>query len=597
MSANWKGRLVTRSDLKAAIAGGGLLTVALLGEVSFPTPWILMSACIFLLLLSLSEEEPRLEVGEILGLATLGWALMAALLSSPDYPESRQFLIAWFGAWVIFVVLRRLDSGGRWVIRNILGGGAVLLAMAIIFEFIGLQSPRAAGLLSNSNLAAAIILPVIPLFFMVPGKIPPRIFLTGITGIALLLSGSRAALLALLLLLLSLLPRGRKWRLLSGGLVFGATAGLIWRLSANPESLAWFRWKIWGAVIRFLSENPLFGSGAASLSTVMGPYRLPHPAEVGNWSHIIGAAENSFLGLAARIGLPGLFLSICALGLWLYGLRPLSRWKRGILIVFSIFLLFHDFLEEPAVLWWWAAIAALISSNPLPRKLDRSKSLLPILTAATLGACIILEPAWALELWWRQAPSEENAGRVLRADPWFSPALKWRVTDFLRHPPSNWDEALSALELSEKECHLSPGVAAAWDRQGLLRSNMALRFGAFPELIEGARRCFRLARTLEPHLPWYSYHLAQFERSLGNPEASQLALRDALFEEKHFTRAWLLLARTELDLGDPSAAEKALENALESRRLLLAGRATISYHSQILEAPRWQFEELEQMLQ
>lgn len=588
---------MNHAEIRGLVLGGALLAVTVLGEIAYPTPWILMSACIFLMLLSLMWERPDLATDEIFGLIILAWAVLSAIITSPDRDQSREFLLAWFGVWIVFVVIRRFTAQARKIIQTFLEAGAFLLALGILFEFAGLQTPRAAGLISNSNLSAALILPVIPLCLARRGRVITPALLCPTAGVAVILSGSRAGLLALILLLLTLIPRGRSSRFLFIALFPAAAAGLIWRLSVNPESLAWFRFKIWGAVLRFLVEHPLFGSGAAQLSTVMGPYRLPHPTEPAIWGHIVGSAENSFLGMAAHIGLPGLLLFFCLLGVWLSGLQPLSAWKQGILLVFAAFLLFHDFLEEPAVLWWWAAIAALLSSPPLRLKKKQERSWFPVLGVLALGSCIILGPAWSLGLWWSQQPSEENVARCLKADPWSSRALEWSVTNSLQHPPSTWDEALAALDRSGQECRLRPGVAAAWDRQALLRSDMFLRFGAFPELVDGARTCIARARMLEPHLPWYPYHLAHIERSMGKLETANAALLDALHEEPHFTRAWLLLSRNDIDLGNPTAARKALIQAIESRKLLDSGQATISYHFKILKAPEWQFRQLEELLQ
>jgi len=572
-----------------------MLAVAILGEMPGTTVFFLMSAAAFLVLLSLSRFRPRLDSIEILGLTALGWGLTAAICVSPDHFESRRYLTAWFMTWLIFVALRRTKTSGRQTLRVFLLSGAALLAAGIFLEYIGLRAPRAGGLFSNSNLAAALIFPVIPLCFRQQTRIL-RILPPVLGSAAILLTGSRAGLIALLLIGFMLWPENRSRRPAAIVLGLSALGALAWRISLNPESLAWFRWKIWAAVLRFVGENPLFGAGGAELATVMGPYRIPHPVEAAHWGHVIGAAENSFLGIAARIGIPGLLFVLAALGLWVFRLRPISRWKLGILLGALVFLLFHDFLEEPEVLWWWAAVAALIDTGPPPLPERLRKPLPAMLLTAALASCLLLEPSMALMMWYRTTPTVETATRALQADASCVPALRWLTERSIRQSPGDWDSALAALELSKKECRIRKGDAEAWSRQGWLRFLIAGRLGTFPELLEGARRCLQRAGELEPRLPWYPYRLARIEIAVGRYGAAEKDLEAALEREEHFTRAWLLLARVRADLGDIEGARRAFVKAKECRDLLRNGHANISYHYAVLHAPELPFRQLEDLL-
>lgn len=573
-----------------------LLLAAVAGEDLFPLPFFLMAFAAGFTVFFLAIDKPRLETEEFLALGALIWGGVAAVASSPDFSGSRMFIGAWFIAWLVFVVLRRSLKGERSILRLLLGAGAILLGLGILAEYLGIHTPRSGGFLSNPNLSAALILPTIPLMIQGRKSRFSACLLTAATSIFLLLTGSRASVLAALAMFLILLPPGKSRKFLFFSIPPLAFVGMGWRLISHPESLAWFRLKIWAAVITFLSTHPLFGSGSGPLSSVMGSFRIPHPTEPGTWGHVIGGAENSILGLAARIGLPGLLLAGFALVLWLLKLRPLSRWKLAFLACIGVFILFHDMLEEPVVLWWWAAAAALLDHQPKHTVEENHRMLVPALALAATAGLLVLAPSWAIYRWWSTPPSVEHARSLLYADPWCSPARQYLVEHVLQDPVLSWDQALAAIGEGRRDCRLRPGLASTWDRQGLLCYRAATQLGAYQELIDEAQLCFTRARSLETQLPWYSYHLALLERLIGRQEAALTALEDAVDKEPHFAKGWLLMAHIQLDLGETEGARMAMAHALRCREMLRAGRATIPYHRELLSAPAWQFHEIEDIL-
>jgi hypothetical protein len=73
-------------------------------------------------------------------------------------------------------------------------------------------------------------------------------------------------------------------------------------------------------------------------------------------------------------------------------------------------------------------------------------------------------------------------------------------------------------------------------------------------------------------------------------------VRQALSEEPHTVRAWLFLARLELDAGRVEEAVDAFDRARTSIELnTLPGLN--GYERELLAAPSWQLQELEDQLQ
>jgi len=588
--------LMTRGDFRLVLLSLPLLAVSILGENLFPFPHALMVLCTVLLLFDLFSRPISLASDEIWALIALGWAGIAAVAASGDRAQSREFLGIWFMSWIIWVTVRRGGYSGKKILAALLLGGSLLVAGGIFVLSVVSASMHTGGVLENPNFSAALILPVIPFLFLLFRSRFRPVILSLVLFLAIILSGSRAGMLGIIALLLLLLPHGKLRRIVFFGLSPLIFLGFAWRLLFHYEYLAWFRGKIWLAVLSFIGDHPFFGSGAGALGDVMGPYRIPHPAEPAIWGHIIGAAENLPLGIAAHLGIPGLVLLSVAATIFFLKNRHLSRPRIAILVAFAAFGLFHDFMEEPAILWWWAAVAGLLDEGSQLEERGAQGFPFRALATAALAGFFILPGMWAHIVWRYNSPASEKIRASLNAEADFAPALDQGVVMVISREKLDWDSALKAMWWSRRECRNRPGIASVWDRSASLQFKMASNLGAFPELINGARRDFRRAQVLEPHLPWYPYHRALLERSAGRLDAAEGALEEALENEAHFTRGLLLRARIRLDLGDFPGARRDLNAAEESRTLLRSGRAFLSYHQNVLEAPEWQFHQLEDLL-
>ena len=584
------------ADLRAVGAGLVIAVVGAFGEIGWLSVYLGAGLALTVVAMAVSSDPRfKFEFFEKVWWAVVGWGALAAVLRSGDVSASKATLASWSGALVIWAVMARSGKRGRRVVLSILVWGGLFLGVSLA---VGLwEIPR---LIANDNITVALIVSVIPL---VSGRFRSpwtKGAVVAVMSASVFFTGSRAGILAVLVVAILFWSKGWVRPRVVAFVVACGGAAVAWRLLFRPDSLAWYRWRIWGALLESVGDRPLFGIGAGGVAEAMGPYRLEHVTEIGRWGHVIGAAESMPLGLAVRIGLPALLLAVVALGLWMYNNRrpvPETTAALGAIITMG---LFHDFLSEPAVLWWWAAVVGLVTIRcPQASGCDRGDRklarLFATLAVGGVAAWALVQPAWGQWLWWHQGPSEAVVTAAVRAEPWFSRPMEWRVEDLLAEEQWTWSQASEALEWSHRNLEIQPGSAQAWSRHGRVNARIVAEFGAWPTTVENARQAFRQASFLEPCLPWHPFEQALMERGLGNPGEARRLVAASVNAEPLFVRGWLLLARLELDEGHFEAGRRALDRGLAARNVD-PSRVSAGYHRDLLRCPVWQVDALEEAL-
>jgi hypothetical protein len=489
----------------------------------------------------------------------------------------------------------------------VLFGAAVILTVGVGFEAIGLARLRVGGLLENPNLTASILVVTMPLALVLGDgragrwRLPLALCLGG----GVILTGSRAGLLAALAAAAVILPRGR---IRTVGLLFGAfgaVAVVAWRFLNHPDILAWHRPAIWGSVLRLWADRPLCGVGPGGLVDAAGGVRLLHPDHVGQHQFLAAYAESSPLGLLVQTGAVGVLIAGLAAVLWVRGggARGVlaSAPLRASLVAAIVMTAFHDLLTADVVLWWWALVFGLLGGMAIPMartELGPRMRGIRSVRAAVVAYVVLwgmVQPAWARWLWRSAGQSVAQVDRSMRAEPWFDTPLEWRTRELFHGPNWDWEDAAEALARSRRAVRIHPGAARSWSDLGLVQTRVITDHGPWPDAIEEARKAFGRATELEPHLPWTWLEWARLERTLGNPDGARKLVRQALSEEPHAVRAWLFLARLELDAGRIEEALDAFEHAQTS--IELGRRPGLNrYERELLAAPSWQLQELEDQL-
>jgi hypothetical protein len=261
---------------------------------------------------------------------------------------------------------------------------------------------------------------------------------------------------------------------------------------------------------------------------------------------------------------------------------------------------FHDLLQVPVVLWWWALQIGL-EEGAQEGRADPPPAWAPhpfprIAVGLAVGwalAFSLVQPAVA-ELRWRRGPATvDTVDAVVLLEPLDDDPLLWRVEDLLgRGDRWSWQQAGEALARAQRAVRVHPGRARGWAALGRVHARTAEDLGMFPATLDAGRLAFRRATDRDPFVPWVWLDWAQLERSAGETgRARELVLR-ALGSEPATVQAWLLLGRLELDQGRIEAARAALDEALGVRRRL-RHRVLNRYERDLVTAPEWQLRQLQ----
>jgi O-antigen ligase len=595
------------ADLTVPAAAAAVVLTALLGGGFYPFPrmvvggalvavWVLASSCV----------RGRLDGAELLLAAGVAWGVVSAIRVGSSPLAAKEALTIWITACLLFGICRRGDEASRRRALGILVTGAAVLAAAVVVEAFG-EGLRVGGLLENPNVAAGILVPILPIGWWVLERTPRwRWAWAGLVATGIVGTGSRAGLLAVLVVLGFLLPRGglRLAGMLAGSAM--AIGVLILRFVSQPDVLAWHRVSIWGAVIKIWLTRPFTGVGPGCLVEAASAERILHADEIGRYQFVIGYAESTPLAILVQLGLVGVVLAVLAASAWLVAMRRSgalsSRPVVAGLAAMVTLGLFHDYLIIDPVLWWWAVLVGCLGGSIQPdvgeTSVTRSGAL-----RWSMGIVVIWVTAWGMVtpalarfVWVRGKPTTRQVVRTLRIEPWLSAAPAGRAQELLASPDSwSWSEAAEALSWSRAAVETHPGLARRSADLGRVHLRIITDLGGTDHDVEAARDVLDRACELDPHLPWHWLERARLERLLGQQQAAFGFVRRAISEEPNTVRAWLMLSRLELEQGRIVEAGAALGEA-EVRANLIGRSGLTAYERELLAAPRDQMESLERIL-
>jgi hypothetical protein len=597
---------MTVREASALIVSAVVALAAILGGAFYPGPRVVVGVLLAAALgwAMTAMREPLLPE-EWVALGFVLWGVVSAVVVAAAPLSAREAITVWLVTWGLWLVARRARKSSLQASVLLLTATALILALGVVLEAVGLGGLRVGGLLENPNVTASLLVVSLPAVFLVEGRREWRIAAAVALTLGLVLTGSRAGLLAMLAVVAVILPKGKlKFvGLLSGGV--GVAAALGWRFVSQPDILAWFRPAIWSAVLRVWASHPLCGVGPGGLVDAAGVQRLLHADNVGQRQFLIAYAESSPLAVLVQTGLVGFLIVIVALFIWwrrVHGDHRISRMMTSALVAMAVICAFHDMLTVDVVLWWWALIIGLIEAQATPPLAATEQLKSPTESRAAAGLVLsfailwgVVQPAWARWVWRCEGPNLDVAARTMRAEPWFDAPLEWQTRELLAQAQWNWETVAQATALSAEAVRVHPGAARLWSIRGMVHARVVADFGPWPDSVDGARKAFSRAVEIEPHQPWSLLEWARLERNLGHTDEAVSLVRRALDEEPHAVRARLFLARLELDRGEVEAAREAYEGALESARLRT--RLDLNtYERELLGAPAWQFRELAEAL-
>lgn len=378
---------------------------------------------------------PILRLSWNAGAAGLGLLVFAASLSAWLSPNADLAARAWLEllAFVLLVIgllsLEQIDTARRRLETALIvtAAGVALFALKqFLFPawldpgFHALGKMKIYSTLGNSNLAALMILPALPVvtFRAWHATRAPRVAFAAILLVlfaGLLTTQSRHALLALavmaLVALLWFLPtRARRGLLLALGVGVGVTAGIVlWTdLPASLLHSIKGRWFIWNTAGEMLWQHPWAGVG-------LGHFGLLHPDyqaqlfATGQFNSyfdnaaLIEEAHNQFLHWGATTGSIGLlgFIVLCTAVLWKGWHSPTLREHAPQLylalvgcLVAMLFVATLAYTAVALVFWLLLALVWRHIETPSPHWIA-APVLRPITLLVLIGA-LLLAGLWAL---------------------------------------------------------------------------------------------------------------------------------------------------------------------------------------------------------
>jgi hypothetical protein len=489
---------------------------------------------------------------------------------------SKEALTIWITAFGLFVICRRGSDLGRQRAVAILSVGASVIAAGVAADAIK-EGLRVGGFLENPNVAAAMLVPTLPVGWRLLEGIPRwRWTWVSLVAAGVVCTGSRAGLLAAVVAVGFMLPRGRIRfaGLLTASII--AAVVVVLRFVSQPDALAWHRISIWRAVLETWLTRPLTGVGPGSLVEAAGPERILHPDQVGRFQFVVGYAESTPLAVLVQLGAMGLVLSTLALISWLIAERRSGAMTSSplgsSLVAMAILGLFHDYLTIDPVIWWWSVLAGCAGIAAVPgggRDPVRSPTMIRWATAIAMSwttAWGILSPACARWVWREGPATTEMVVRTLRIEPWLSAAPAGRVGRLIADPGVwTWTTAAEAVHWARFVTDVRPGAARGWADLGRVHLRVLTDLGGTDHDVVEARQSLMRACELDPRLPWNWLELARLERVLGNLDAAINFTRRALESEPATVRGWVMLARLLLEKDELDEAREAM---IEVERLV-----------------------------
>lgn len=589
------------TELATLGAAAVVVLTALLGGGFYPLPRMIVGCALMLVwMIAAAGTCGRLDRTEWLIAGMVAWGLVSALWVRSSPLAAKEVLTIWIVALLLFGISRRGGDESRRLALQFLALGAAVVAVAIVIEAV-VNGLRVGGLLENPNVAVALLVPTLPVGWRVLDRWPMwRWSWSILLVVGILCTGSRAGLLAAVVAVGCLLPRGRT-RL--AGLAIGslmAVGVLGWRFISQPDVLAWHRISIWWAVVKVWATRPLTGVGPGSLVEAAGRERILHPEEIGHYQFVVGYAESTPFAVLVQLGVVGALLAVLAAGAWMLAVHRSDErvfFPLAACVATAVTLgLFHDFLTIDPVLWWWAVLFGCAGSrNPRSSKKPQSNwtsgpRWSTALVMVWLTAWGVLTPALARWIWQSDQPTTANVIRTLRIEPWLSMAPAARIHRFMADPtPWTWERAAEALQWARTAVDVHPGLAGRWADLGRVHLRILTDLGGTDHDVEAARTSLARACELDPRLPWHWLERARLERLTGNLETAVRWTRHALEQEPNTIRGWLYLSRLEFDQGQLKAAHSAFAEA--EQRLVLRDRPGLSdYEKELLKTTPGQLE-------
>lgn len=390
---------------------------------------------------------------------------------------------------------------------------------------------------------------------------------------------------------------------------------------ANP--LTYARLQIWHSSIRQMADHP-FGVGLGLYQYLYPRYMFPVEGQIMRYGRVAQTAHNEYLQMGVELGVAGILVfcwgMLAAAREARRALRHrLKRWQRGVVVgvgAAAAGILLHAGvdanLHEPAIAIVLTACVGIILSarrlcgrdaEALRRLPIRSRPMWAILGTVVIAGLVVgvgrMGFAWnAFEDGSRSMAQQDFSQAIAQyrtsvaLDPgkalYHSSIASASFRLFQRSGDGGAAQAALAelqsamalnpldgrlpgllghvyLSLAGSPVPLTPTLSPATRHEPALQ-NLPADGSRVTDWLRAARAAYARAAELEPFSPFHRLELGRLDLTLGNRDAAESSVREAVDLEPNFLpgRAWL--AQLYLDSNRVEAAEREYREIVERQR-------------------------------
>jgi O-antigen ligase len=543
---------------------------------------------------------------------------LSYVLSTYRYSTSIELVQMILYVLLFYMLLDLLTESTVPLLLGCFVASGVVQSLLCVAQHYFLQVSRPAGSFFSPNLAATYVLATAAVAMVLLVRSGSRKWTRLPLGLSVLLllwaltiTGSRSAAISFVPLIgFSFVLLGRKHLLIS--LSF-ALAGALLMAIPNPLSHRLFhegaidiysmdRPKIWLQGLRMMLDHPILGVTLGNFEYSTFRYLFPVEETVGRYAKVFSDADNTYVGMAAELGIPGL---ICVLAMgavvgWklIRGYRArqdrearLSLVAAGLaLTVLASQAVFHDVAHSPpnaflglcsvAIIGVFASLREPGGGSPRTQSLRRIIEDLQLrrwfawFVVVTILA--VLWPSFCLRTWvanrhyetatayWK-ANAPLAAQRELEKGISYNPsqAFYWDLRGHLAmerfSEGKSMDEARAALDSFSKAVSLNPVYPPLHFTLGKCYEFLVPFMKEREVYVAHGIESYRNAIELSPRNCFYRVRLAALHMKVQDWGLAIVELKEALALEPKFVAAMYLLAEAYVAAGDEEGARVTRE--------------------------------------
>lgn len=369
------------------------------------------------------------------------------------------------------------------------------------------------------------------------------------------------------------------------------------------DPYAYMRLDIWKSAFLRLFDQPL-GIGVGMFKQGSFQNRFPIEGEIVRYRKRPESAHNEYLQIGVELGVVGLGLLLCGLGLWTTEIRyllrePADALDQGLLMgmtASALVLLLHAAVDssfhEPALVVLLLVIGGVIHNLFMQARPDRVMwrrivfSYHPMRAACVIAVAVLVAAvcaqsaaAWYAHEEGKHRAAQENLEGALswyvlasEIDPgttgYHDSIARTAMELYRESGSSNW--LIKAAEEETVARNLNPADGRFAFRAGTLYRLMASQTvtkAQRADLLDKAADAYGEAIRLDPHSPFGYFELAQLRTAEGRVDEAISLLTAAKAYEPNFLPGRALLAELSLKAGIPGnyAGEMANITAIRSQ--------------------------------